>query len=63
MDDGSAKIDLINAELSKQCLEMVRNVYQDKHTNEHTRDFIVFEMRKIFTEHDVIGFLKDKSPL
>ncbi|MFA1821167.1 hypothetical protein ACDX78_13505 [Virgibacillus oceani] len=58
-----AKIDLINAELPKQCLNMVRNIYQDKHTNSYTKDVIVFEMRQIFTEHDVIGFLKDKSPL
>ena len=64
MDDGSVKIDLINATLPKQCLEIVRNVYQHPQTNEHTKHYIRFELQKLFgRDTDIIGFLKDNEPL
>jgi len=58
------KIDVINAELPKQLLELVRNVYQHEQTNRHTRHAIRFELQRVLgKEYDVIGFLNSKEPL
>lgn len=64
MDDGSAKIDIINAHFPKQLMEMVRNIYNHEQTNGHTRHLIRFELQKIFgTDTDIRGFLEDDEPL
>jgi len=56
------KIDIINAEFPRQCLNLICNVYQDKNTNQHTQHYLRFELQKIFgTEYDVIGFLKSSD--
>jgi len=64
MDDGSIKIDIINAHFPKQLMEMVRSIYQHERTNEHTKHLIRFELQKIFgRDTDIIGFLEDDEPL
>lgn len=64
MDDGSIKIDIINAHFPKQLMEMVRTIYQHERTNEHTRHLIRFELQKIFgRDTDIVGFLEDDEPL
>lgn len=64
MDDGSIKIDIINAHFPKQLMEMVRSIYRHERTNEHTRHLIRFELQKIFgRDTDIVGFLKDDEPL
>lgn len=64
MDDGSVKIDIINAHFPKQLMEMVRTIYQHERTNEHTRHLIRFELQKIFgRDTDIVGFLEDDEPL
>lgn len=63
-DDGSAKIDIINAHFPKQLMEMVRNIYNHERTNEHTRHIIRLELQKIFgRDTDIVGFLNDDEPL
>jgi hypothetical protein len=58
------QIDVINAELPKQCLEILRNVYNHPNTNEHTRHYVRFELQKLFgRDTDIKGFLEDESPL
>ncbi|MCM3739227.1 hypothetical protein M3210_02980 [Oceanobacillus luteolus] len=64
MDDGSVKIDIINAHFPKQLMEMVRSIYNHEKTNEHTKHLIRFELQKIFgRDTDIVGFLKDDEPL
>jgi hypothetical protein len=61
---SDVKIDVINAELPKQCLEIIRNVYQHERTNSHTKHYIRFEMQKLFgRDVDVRSFLEGKDDL
>lgn len=63
-DDGFVTIDVINANFPKQCMEMVRNIYNHEKTNEHTRHIIRFELQKIFGRGtDIVGFLEDDELL
>lgn len=62
--DGSIKIDVINADFPKKCMEMVREIYKHEKTNKHTKHLIRFELQKIFgRDTDILGFLKDDEPL
>lgn len=61
---ANVKIDVINAELPQQCLEIIKNVYNHPNTNKHTKHYIRFEMQKLFgREYDIKGYLENKSPL
>lgn len=63
-DDGSVKIDVINAHFPKQLMEMTRNIYNHEQTNKHTRHIIRLELQKIFgRDTDIRGFLEDDEPL
>ncbi len=63
-DDGSFKIDVINADFPQRCMEMVRKIYNHEQTNEHTRHIIRFELQDIFgRDTDIVGFLNDDEPL
>lgn len=54
-------IDLKDIGLPRQCLQMVKNIYNHPNTNQHTRDYIRFELQKILgREYDVVEFLKNK---
>ncbi|WP_179107170.1 hypothetical protein [Sediminibacillus massiliensis] len=56
------KIDVINGHLPKQCMEMVRNIYNHPNTNKHTKQFIRFELQRILgREYDIKGYLQEKS--
>lgn len=58
------KIDVINAEFPKQCMEMVRNIYNHERTNEHTKHIIRLEMQKIFgRDTDIVGFLNSDEEI
>lgn len=45
----------------QECLNMVRTIYQDKHTNEHTKHIIIFELRRLMPNHDIMEFLNESS--
>jgi len=63
-DDGSFKIDVINADLPQKCLNIVKSVYQHEQTNKHTRHLIRFEMQKLFgRDTDIVGFLEGEEDL
>ncbi|WP_026908940.1 hypothetical protein [Paucisalibacillus globulus] len=59
-DDGHIKIDVINADLPMKCLAIVARVYNHPNSNKHTKNFIRFELQKLFgRDYDIIGFLND----
>jgi hypothetical protein len=52
------KIDLSDVGMVRKCLYMVRDIYNHPNTNEHTKDFIRFELQKLLgREYDIKGFL------
>lgn len=58
------EIDLINAYLPEQVLNMVKKIYQHEQTNEHTRHLIRFEMQRILgRDTDIVGFLNGNEDL
>lgn len=56
------KIDVMNAQLPMQCLEVLARVYQHPNTNKYTKHFIRMELQRILgREYDIRGFLEDEK--
>ncbi|OEH86245.1 hypothetical protein BHU72_11975 [Desulfuribacillus stibiiarsenatis] len=54
------KIDLKDIGLPRQCLEMVARIYNHPNTNNHTKDYIRFELQSMLgRDYDIKGFLDD----
>lgn len=54
-------IDLKDIGLPKELLLLVRRIYQDRNTNEHTKDVIRFELQRLLgREFDIKEFLQEK---
>lgn len=58
------KIDMINADLPNKCLNIVKDVYNHPNTNSFTKDYIRFELQKLFgRDVDVKGWLDGDEEL
>jgi hypothetical protein len=52
------RIDLSDVGLPRQCLVLVGRIYNHPNTNKHTKDFIRFELQRMFgNEYDYKEFL------
>jgi hypothetical protein len=55
-------IDLKDIGLPKQVLLLIRRIYQDPNTNQHTKELIRFELQKLLgREFDIKEFLNSKN--